>query len=76
MHEIVTALAGLLLSVGGWACMRTVRQLDRIEKRQEDHIEDDRQEFGKVYERINAVAVSVAALDGRVDHRLLAREKP
>lgn len=51
-HEVALWCGSALFAVGGWAWIRTVSQLDRIEIRLTEHIESDRVEFGKVYERV------------------------
>lgn len=51
-HEIAIWCGGSLFAVGGYVWVRTVAQLDRIESRLTEHIESDRVEFGKVYERV------------------------
>lgn len=71
-HEVALGSIGLLVCIGGWVWMRTVQQLDRIDLRLDDHVEADRIEFGKVYERIYT---EVRALDNRVDDRFRARDR-
>ncbi len=51
-HEVALGAMALLVGIGGWVWMRTVAQLDRIDERLTNHVESDRVEFGKVYERL------------------------
>lgn len=71
-HEIALGVISLLTIVGGWTWMRTVRQLDRMDARMDVHIEADRIEFSKIYDRIHD---EVRNLDNRVDARFMARDR-
>lgn len=71
-HEVALFCGSGLFAIGGWCWIRTVAQLDKIESRQDQHIEADRIEFGRVYERIGT---EIRALDARVDSRFIARDR-
>ena len=71
-HEVSIGLITVVGALGAWVWMRTVNQLDRLEQRMTKHIDEDRIEFGKVYERIS---LEVRSLDERVDRRFIAGRK-
>lgn len=72
-HEVAIGCIGMIVAGGGWVWMRTVAQLDRLDQRLTEHLESDRIEFGKVYERMFQ---KVRGLDARVDERFISSDRP
>ncbi len=73
-HEVSIVLSSLLFAIGGFVWMQALGQVTKLSDKLDAHIEQDRLGFESVHNRITAVAISVASLDGRVDQRFIARD--